>query len=134
MLRAWESFSAASCCRSLVIVYGGNCLLQIGVAAAVGSDPVIIDVPKLMQGSLYRNAMKSGKRMYFKSSFRHSFQFPISWRMFLSQHFKWLLSAESYLANLSLYPGKSELPFLPVDTQVLVNLYGKNSSFTGVFF
>ncbi|XP_020259330.1 protein COFACTOR ASSEMBLY OF COMPLEX C SUBUNIT B CCB4, chloroplastic [Asparagus officinalis] len=88
LLWAWESLSAASCCRSLVIVYGGNCLLQIGVAAAVGSDPVIIDVPKLMQGSLYRNAMKSGK--------------------------------QSYLANLSLYPGKSELPFLPIDTQAVI--------------
>lgn len=30
------------------------------------------------------------------------------------------LLAESYLANLALYPGRSELPFLPANTQVLV--------------
>lgn len=28
--------------------------------------------------------------------------------------------AESYLANLSLYPGRSELPFLPANTQVIM--------------
>jgi len=35
--------------------------------------------------------------------------------------------SESYLANLSLYPGKSELPFLPLNTQVLC-LYVLNLS------
>lgn len=32
------------------------------------------------------------------------------------------ICSESYLANLSLYPGKSELPFLPSNTQVFVHL------------
>lgn len=31
------------------------------------------------------------------------------------------LLAESYLANLALYPGRSELPFLPANTQVLIH-------------
>jgi len=30
------------------------------------------------------------------------------------------LLAESYLANLALYPGRSELPFLPANTQALI--------------
>ena len=29
--------------------------------------------------------------------------------------------AESYLANLALYPGRTELPFLPTNTQVLIH-------------
>lgn len=35
--------------------------------------------------------------------------------------------AESYLANLSLYPGKSELPFLPPNTQVCTVFLAKGN-------
>ncbi|XP_020082861.1 protein COFACTOR ASSEMBLY OF COMPLEX C SUBUNIT B CCB4, chloroplastic isoform X3 [Ananas comosus] len=51
-------------------------------------DAMIVDVHKLIEGSLYKSVMKSGK--------------------------------QSYLANLSLYPGRSELPFLPTNTQALI--------------
>ncbi|XP_017700386.2 protein COFACTOR ASSEMBLY OF COMPLEX C SUBUNIT B CCB4, chloroplastic-like isoform X7 [Phoenix dactylifera] len=89
--RAWESLSATTCCRSLVVVHGGFCLLQIGVAAEslteVG-EAVAVDVHKLIQSSVYRNVAESGK--------------------------------QSYLANLSLYPAKSELPFLPTTTQAVI--------------
>lgn len=124
-LRSWESLSSASCCRSLVIVYRGNCLLQIGVAAKSseeGSDAAAIDVPKLMQGSLYRSAMESRKRMFLIMSFRYvQLETPCLLKLNCELNI-WSLffSAESYLANLSLYPGKSELPFLPVDTQVFI--------------
>ncbi|XP_026663812.2 uncharacterized protein LOC103715882 isoform X5 [Phoenix dactylifera] len=63
--RAWESLSATTCCRSLVVVHGGFCLLQIGVAAEslteVG-EAVAVDVHKLIQSSVYRNVAESGKR------------------------------------------------------------------------
>ncbi|KAG0468365.1 hypothetical protein HPP92_017693 [Vanilla planifolia] len=80
LLWAWESLSTATCCRSFVVVYHEDCLLQIGSAArSVSGDVVTVDVPKLINGSLYRGVIKSEK--------------------------------QSYLANLSLYPGKTELPF-----------------------
>ncbi|XP_027360783.1 protein COFACTOR ASSEMBLY OF COMPLEX C SUBUNIT B CCB4, chloroplastic isoform X2 [Abrus precatorius] len=91
LLWAWESLSDVTCCRSLVIVYESSCVLQIGYAAESSpgdGDAVSVDVDKLMQGSLYKDVMKSG--------------------------------AQSYLANLSLYPGKSELPFLPSNTQAVI--------------
>ncbi|OMO54986.1 hypothetical protein COLO4_36266 [Corchorus olitorius] len=90
MFWAWESLSAVTCCRSLVIVYDCKCIVQIGVAAKLQNDdnPVAVDAAKLMQGSLYQGVLKSG--------------------------------AQSYLANLSLYPGRSELPFLPSNTQAVI--------------
>lgn len=64
VLRAWESLSDATCCRSLVILYGGKNILQIGFAAASpnGGEAVAVDADKLIQGSLYRGVMKSGVR------------------------------------------------------------------------
>jgi hypothetical protein len=105
---------AATCCKSLVVVYGGNCILQIGVAASSPEDgkAVNVDAQKFIQGSLYTSANESKKReclLLFIS-------FHVS-----SQIFHCGLLAESYLANLSLYPGRTELPFLPVNTQVLVH-------------
>ncbi|MCD9640162.1 Protein COFACTOR ASSEMBLY OF COMPLEX C SUBUNIT B ccb4, chloroplastic [Datura stramonium] len=91
LLWAWNSLSDVTCCRSLVIVYDGKCILQIGFAAASlsnGSDAVAVDTNKLIKGSLYQGVLKS--------------------------------ASQSYLANLSLYPGKSELPFLPSNTQAVI--------------
>ncbi|PWZ37371.1 Protein COFACTOR ASSEMBLY OF COMPLEX C SUBUNIT B CCB4, chloroplastic [Zea mays] len=90
LLWTWDSLTTATCCKSLVIVYGGNCALQIGVAAGSPEDgnALNVDVQKFIQGSLYKSAMESKK--------------------------------QSYLANLALYPGRSELPFLPANTQALI--------------
>uniref|UniRef100_A0A7N0TRC5 Protein COFACTOR ASSEMBLY OF COMPLEX C SUBUNIT B CCB4, chloroplastic n=1 Tax=Kalanchoe fedtschenkoi TaxID=63787 RepID=A0A7N0TRC5_KALFE len=87
----WESLSTATCCRSLVIVYNGSCVLQMGVAAECSSErgtAVEVNATKLMEGTLYQAAIKS--------------------------------QTQSYLANLSLYPGRSELPFLPANTQAVI--------------
>ncbi|PWA89310.1 cofactor assembly of complex C subunit B, CCB2/CCB4 [Artemisia annua] len=74
---------------SLVVVYDGICVLQIGYASSnEGGEPTVVDSSKLMQGSIYQGVVKSG--------------------------------SQSYLANLSLYPGKSELPFLPSNTQAVI--------------
>ncbi|KAH6756389.1 cofactor assembly of complex C [Perilla frutescens var. hirtella] len=91
LLWAWESLSDVTCCRSLVVVYDGICMLQIGFADVLqsnGDEPVVVDADKLIQGSLYKGAFRSG--------------------------------SQSYLANLSLYPGKTELPFLPSNTQAVI--------------
>ncbi|KAL5722409.1 Protein COFACTOR ASSEMBLY OF COMPLEX C SUBUNIT B ccb4 [Ranunculus cassubicifolius] len=91
LLWVWESLSTVTCARSLVVVYQNRCILQIGISAESSTsmeDPMVVDATKLMQGSLYQGAMKSG--------------------------------AQSYLANLSLYPGKSQLPFLPGNTQAVI--------------
>ncbi|GMH01654.1 hypothetical protein Nepgr_003493 [Nepenthes gracilis] len=91
----WESLSAVTCCRSLVVVYDNNCILQIGVAAESSKcgEAEAVDVAKLIQGSLYQGIMNSG--------------------------------AQSYLTNLSLYPGKSELPFLPANAQGFSSIAGR---------
>ncbi|KAK8925936.1 hypothetical protein KSP39_PZI018264 [Platanthera zijinensis] len=89
LLWAWESLSAATCCRSFIVVHGGNCLLQVGVAAESSEEhggALAVDAHMLTQGSLYKAVLESRK--------------------------------QSYLANLSLYPGRTELPFLPSNTQV----------------
>nr|KJB60842.1 hypothetical protein B456_009G345900 [Gossypium raimondii]KJB60846.1 hypothetical protein B456_009G345900 [Gossypium raimondii] len=90
ILWVWESLSAVTCCKSLVIVYDCQCIVQIGVAAKSLNidEPFAVDAAKLMQGSLYQGVLKSG--------------------------------AQSYMANLSLYPGRSELPFLPSNTQAVI--------------
>ncbi|CAA7047396.1 unnamed protein product [Microthlaspi erraticum] len=90
LLWAWESLKVATCCESLVIVYNGICLIQIGIAAKSPEEnkAVIVNTEKLMQGSVYQGVMKS--------------------------------KAQSYLANLSLYPGRSQLPFLPANTQAVI--------------
>lgn len=67
ILRVWESLSDVTCCRSLVIVYDGRCVLQIGFAAASSSEigeAVDVDANKLMQGSLYQSLVKSGARKF----------------------------------------------------------------------
>lgn len=70
--RFWESFSSAMCCKSLVVVFGNNCLLQIGAAAKSSEgegSSVAVDINKLMQGSLYQSCMQSSKRMNYKLAY-----------------------------------------------------------------
>ena len=69
--RAWESLSAVTCCRSLVIVYDCQCIVQIGVAAKSRNDgePFAVDAAKLMQGSLCQGVLKSGARKLRLSGF-----------------------------------------------------------------
>ncbi|KAL8137711.1 hypothetical protein V2J09_003712 [Rumex salicifolius] len=87
----WESLSGVTCCKSLVVVYDNECILQTGVAAKSCEDgeAVDVDAAKLIQGSIYQGILKSGSQRYF--------------------------------ANLSLYPAKSELPFLPPNMQAVIS-------------
>ncbi|XP_078438407.1 cofactor assembly of complex C isoform X2 [Wolffia australiana] len=89
--RAWTSLSEATCCRSLIIVHKKNCLLQIGISSESSSmDGVPIEV-----------------------------DVPTLLRGSLCQ--KALKSGkQTYLANLPLYPGRVEFPFLPTNTQALI--------------
>ncbi|KAL2349340.1 hypothetical protein Fmac_003340 [Flemingia macrophylla] len=91
LLWAWKSLSDATCCRSLVIVYDSSCILQIGFAAESSSEDG-------QAASVDTNKLTQGSvyQGVMKSG------------------------AQSYLANLSLYPGKSELPFLPSNTQAVI--------------
>lgn len=54
----------ATCCKSLVIVYNGICLIQIGMAAKSPEDKkaVVVNTDKLMNGSVYQGVMKSKAR------------------------------------------------------------------------
>lgn len=55
-----------------MVIYGGNCALQIGIAAESQNETgvaMVVDVHKLLQGSLCRSAIGSGKRTYHNHSF-----------------------------------------------------------------
>lgn len=68
LLRVWESLSTVTCCRSLVIIYDGHCIMQIGMAAkssANDGEAEDVDANKLMQGSLYQGIINSKAREYF---------------------------------------------------------------------
>ena len=65
--RVWESLSATTCCRSIVVMHGGYCLLQIGIAAESLTEvgqAVAVDVHKLIQTAVYRSVIESRKRRY----------------------------------------------------------------------
>ncbi|KAL7091542.1 hypothetical protein ACP275_12G112700 [Erythranthe tilingii] len=91
LLWAWESLSDVTCCRSLVVVYDSICILQIGFADVSQSN-----------GSepIAVDADKLTKGPLYNGLAKSG--------------------SQSYLANLSLYPGKSELPFLPSNTQAVI--------------
>lgn len=91
LLWVWESLSTVTCSRSLVVVYEERCILQIGVAAE--SSTAVEEAVVVDATKLVQGSLYQG---VMKSG------------------------AQSYLANLSLYPGKSELPFLPGNTQAVI--------------
>lgn len=62
--------SNVTCCRSLIVVYDGRCILQIGCAAKSSfgdGETVAVDANKLMQGSLCQGVIKSGTRKLLTS-------------------------------------------------------------------
>ncbi|XAR64994.1 hypothetical protein NMG60_11008916 [Bertholletia excelsa] len=91
LLWAWESLSVVTCCRSLVIVYDSKVILQIGFAASSSANSR--ESVTVDVSNLMQGSLYQGVQ---KSG------------------------SQSYLANLSLYPGKSELPFLPSNTQAVI--------------
>ncbi|CAI0379560.1 unnamed protein product [Linum tenue] len=55
LLWAWESLSSVTCCRCLVVVYDGTCILQIGVAAeSPDGEALAVDAARLTEGSVYQ--------------------------------------------------------------------------------
>lgn len=91
LLWAWESLLAVTCCRSLVIVYDSRCVLQIGCSAASSTN----------EGeAMVADANKLMQGSLYQGVIKSG--------------------SQSYLANLSLYPGKSEMPFLPSNTQAVI--------------
>ncbi|EPS60415.1 hypothetical protein M569_14388, partial [Genlisea aurea] len=91
LLWTWDSLSNATCCRSLVVVYHSICIFQIGCAAKSLADE---DEPLAVDADKLTEG--SVCSTVIKSG------------------------SQSYLANLALYPGKSELPFLPSNTQAVI--------------
>ncbi|XP_061360819.1 protein COFACTOR ASSEMBLY OF COMPLEX C SUBUNIT B CCB4, chloroplastic isoform X2 [Gastrolobium bilobum] len=92
LLWVWESLADVTCCRTLVIVYESICLLQVGFAAESSPE----DGGEAVSVDADKLMQGSVCQGVMKSG------------------------AQSYLANLSLYPGKSELPFLPSNTQAII--------------
>ncbi|XP_020525826.1 protein COFACTOR ASSEMBLY OF COMPLEX C SUBUNIT B CCB4, chloroplastic isoform X2 [Amborella trichopoda] len=98
LLWVWDSLEDVTCCKSLVIVYENKCLLQIGVAAkSSASDANAVFVDP---SRLISGSLYQGVKKSGK---------------------------QSYLANLSLYPGRYDLPFFPPNTQsVILQPLGKD--------
>ncbi|GMH01645.1 hypothetical protein Nepgr_003484 [Nepenthes gracilis] len=88
---------------SLVVVYDNNCILQIGMAAESSKCG---EAEAVDVAKLIQGSLYQG----IMNS-----------------------GAQSYLGNLSLYPGKSELPFLPANTPavILQPLGGKGTLIIG---
>ncbi|KAJ4761277.1 cofactor assembly of complex C [Rhynchospora pubera] len=126
LLWFWESLSSATRCKSLVVVYGNDCLLQIGAAAESPEGDggiVAVDVNKLTQGSLCRSCMQSSKHMNYFFIFKKNRKKktnPTASCTSPDYSVINILALCCYLANLSLYPGRTELPFLPNNTQALI--------------
>ncbi|PKI69277.1 hypothetical protein CRG98_010350 [Punica granatum] len=91
LLWVWESLSTVTCCRSLVIIYDSICIMQIGVAAKSSAED---------GGAVAVNPVKLMQGTLYQGIKKSK--------------------AQNYLANLSLYPGRSELPFLPANTQAVI--------------
>ncbi|CAL0314025.1 unnamed protein product [Lupinus luteus] len=91
LLWVWESLSDVTCCRSLAIVYDSTCVLQIGFAA--------------------ESSLGAGEALSVDAN-----------KVMQGSIYEGVMKsgAQSYLANLSLYPGKSQLPFLPSNTQAVI--------------
>lgn len=91
MMWAWEALKEGTCCKALVVVYRSQCVLQAGFAAES-------DVSR-------QEAVIMDSATFVKGS--------------LCQDV-WASEKQSYLANLSLYPGRFELGFLPSNTQAVI--------------
>lgn len=91
LLWVWETLLLVTCCRSLIIVYDNYCILQMGISAQSSNDN---------GEAVIVNARKLMQGSLYQGVMKSA--------------------AQSYLANLSLYPGKSELPFLPFNTQAVI--------------
>ncbi|XP_031491599.1 protein COFACTOR ASSEMBLY OF COMPLEX C SUBUNIT B CCB4, chloroplastic [Nymphaea colorata] len=91
VLWLWKSLEDVTCCRSLVIVYKNTCVLQIGVAAESSAK----------EGDIVIVDAEKFVQCSIYESVKKSLK-------------------QIYLANLSLYPGRSEFPFLPPNTQALI--------------
>ncbi|KAJ7542674.1 hypothetical protein O6H91_09G006300 [Diphasiastrum complanatum] len=88
---AWEALSKGSRSRALVVVYHGMCILQAGIAAE--SSDFKGQAVKVDVIKLLKGSLSENVRASGK---------------------------QSYLANLSLYPGRFELSFLPGNTQAVI--------------
>eukprot|EP01018_Ginkgo_biloba_P002755 Gb_38027 [translate_table: standard] len=87
----WDSLSGITCCQALVIVHNGTCLLQLGIAS---ESAEIQGVPMFVDAhKLVQGSLCQGIQNSGK---------------------------QNYLANLALYPGRFELPFLPQNTQAVI--------------
>ncbi|CAI5484867.1 unnamed protein product [Closterium sp. Yama58-4] len=91
---AWTTLSSNTPCRSLLLIFKGQCILQAGCMASAPSMPgvttaAIVDAEKLLSGSICSTVLKSGR--------------------------------PNYLANIVLFPARYELfEFLPDNTQAAI--------------
>ena len=60
--RMWKAIRDVIGGKSFVIIYKGCCVLQAGLASGIEGEAKIVNSLELMQGSLCRTVLNSGKR------------------------------------------------------------------------
>ncbi|RLM74275.1 protein COFACTOR ASSEMBLY OF COMPLEX C SUBUNIT B CCB4, chloroplastic isoform X2 [Panicum miliaceum] len=96
--------------RSLPILVGGASLVAVLLNRAVSGIAAVADASRwFLKVSNANELVLMCQVLLFTNYFGNC-----------SIKFHGNLLAESYLANLALYPGRSELPFLPANTQALI--------------
>ncbi|GBG69227.1 hypothetical protein CBR_g3926 [Chara braunii] len=88
---AWQLVQKSMRCGGMVVIYGGQCMMQAGTARQSESgsgEAQVVDVPALVNKPICGGVLQSGKANYF--------------------------------GNLPLFPGRVEFDFLPSNTQAVV--------------
>lgn len=63
MIRVWDSLRNTTRTKAVVILYNGACVLQAGIAASsIDGNAVLVNASEFINGTLYKDAQKSGKR------------------------------------------------------------------------
>eukprot|EP00249_Psilotum_nudum_P011322 c23101_g1_i4 orf=640-1107(+) len=91
LMWTWDALRNSTCCQAVVVVFRCRCLLQAGLAAESPNDE-----GEPLAVDPFKLVEGSLCQMV------------------------WASRKQSYFANLSLYPGRVELMFLPPNTQAVI--------------
>lgn len=75
----WDALRNATRTKALVVLYGGACVLQAGIAAtAVNGSVVSVNASEFINGALYKGVQKSGRQNYLANLVLYPGRFELS--------------------------------------------------------